>query len=233
MARKRRIELYEETKDDIKRVARQLMVERGTNGLSMRAIAKELEMTAPALYHYYTKQDDLITALIVDAFRALGDAVEASSQQTIGQSAGARLLHGAIAYRQWALEHPVDFQLIYGNPIPGYVAPAEVTIPASAYSLTGLTRLVAEALHSDEWDLQAPYDVIPPSVEAGIRRVLELNNLDEHLVMPLYLSSILWVQLHGMIMLEMFRHLPPVIGDMEAFFRQQSINLLQTMGLKI
>lgn len=232
MARKRQVERYEETKEDIKRIARQLMAERGTNGLSMRAIARELEMTAPALYHYFAKQDDLITALIVDAFHALGDVVEASSKATEAQCSGVRLMEGAIAYRQWALDHPVDFQLIYGNPIPGYVAPAEVTVPASAYSLAGLTRLVHEALISDEWKLQPPYDEIPPSVEAGIRNVLVNGGFPDKLLRALYLGSILWVQLHGMITLEMFQHLPPVVGDMETFFRQQTINLLRTMGLK-
>jgi len=233
MARKRKIELYEETKEDIKRVARQLMAERGTNGLSMRAIARELEMTAPALYHYFAKQDDLITALIVDAFRALGDAVEASMQATAGQAPSKRLLAGAFAYRQWAFDYPIDFQLIYGNPIPGFSAPAEITVPASAYSLAGLTRLVHEALISDEWTLHPPYDEIPPSVETGIRHVLEQGGFPADLLQALYLGSILWVQLHGMITLEMFGHLPPVVGDMDTFFQQQTFNLLRTMGLTI
>ena len=43
-----------------------------------------------------------------------------------------------LAYREWAIAHPVDFQLIYGNPIPGYDAPAEITVPLARRPFDGL-----------------------------------------------------------------------------------------------
>ena len=78
MARPRREAAHPNIAAAIKSVARQQMSERGTAGLSLRAIARELEITAPAIYNYYPRLDDLITALIVDAFQSLADAMQAS-----------------------------------------------------------------------------------------------------------------------------------------------------------
>lgn len=232
MGRKRQIELYEETRQDIKRIARELMAQRGTNGLSMRAIARELEMTAPALYHYYENQDALITALIVDAFDALAVAVQDVRDALADESAGVRLLGALNAYRQQALAHPVDFQLIYGNPIPGYAAPPEITVPASTRSLRGLVTCVYEALQAGEWVPQSPYDQIPEETEAQLKQVLEETGAPPDLLTALYLGTIGWSHLHGIITLEMFRHLPPVVGDMDSYFEQQMVNLLRVMGLR-
>ena len=67
-----------DTITQIKAVARQQMAEHGTAGLSLRGIAREMGITAPAIYNYFPRLDDLITALIVDAFTALADAMEAA-----------------------------------------------------------------------------------------------------------------------------------------------------------
>ena len=104
----------------IKAVARQQMAEHGTAGLSLRGIAREMGITAPAIYNYFPRLDDLITALIVDAFTALADAIEAAESAVQSEACGPKILASCLAYREWAIAHPVDFQLIYGNPIPGY-----------------------------------------------------------------------------------------------------------------
>ena len=98
----------------IKAVARQQMADHGTAGLSLRGIGREMGISAPAIYNYYPRLDDLITALIVDAFNALADAIEAAEAGTPGETCGQKILAMCLAYRQWAVEHPVDFQLIYG-----------------------------------------------------------------------------------------------------------------------
>jgi AcrR family transcriptional regulator len=120
----------QDTREEIKAFARQQMAAEGTAALSLRAIARDMEMTAPALYRYFPSREDLITALIVDAFNALADALEAADAAPTQQDYGSRLRAVLMAYRGWALEHPTDFQLIYGNPIPGYSAPRELTVPA-------------------------------------------------------------------------------------------------------
>jgi hypothetical protein len=45
-----------------------------------------------------------------------------------------RLRHQALAYRDWTLDQPTRFALIYGTPVPGYQAPAEIMQPTAERS---------------------------------------------------------------------------------------------------
>ncbi|MBC8078325.1 MAG: TetR/AcrR family transcriptional regulator, partial [Chloroflexales bacterium] len=162
----RRERQREATSDEIKQVARQQMAEEGTAGLSLRGIARQMGLSAPALYRYYPSRDELITALIVDAFHALGDATQAAQVHMHTSDYAGRFLAMTVGYRQWALDHPVDFALIYGNPIPGYHAPAEVTTPAVRRSTAPLVNLLNESWLAGA---MAPLDrAISPTVEAHL-----------------------------------------------------------------
>jgi AcrR family transcriptional regulator len=100
--------------------------------LSLRAIARELDITAPAIYNYYPDRDALVTALISDAFASLGASqVDAITALPKADHAG-RLVASGMAYRQWALAYPQRYQLIFGTPIPVYHAPEDITTPPAA-----------------------------------------------------------------------------------------------------
>lgn len=221
----------EGVREEIKRAARRLMAEHGTAGLSLRAIAREINMLPSGLYHYYGSLDDLITALIVDAFNALADALEAARETAAGPGSAAQLVAVLEAYRRWAMTHPIDFQLIYGNPIPGYAAPREITVPPVIRGFSVIVGLIENLLQSGVLEAAPPYDVIPPEIEARLQTLIERDGYPVS-ARALFLGVVGWTQLHGIIMLEMFNHLQPVIEDMETFYRAQVINLLKTMGLK-
>jgi len=57
----------------IKEAAWKQIAEEGAPALSLRAIARALQITAPAIYNYFPDRDALVTALIVDAFTSFGD----------------------------------------------------------------------------------------------------------------------------------------------------------------
>src|SRR5689334_23821717 len=114
----KRQEQRDATIEAIKNAARAQMAAEGTASLSLRAIARLLDVTAPALYRYFADRDDLITDLIVEAFNNLADAMEAAEAEVARDDYGGRLITALMAYRRWAMEHRTDFQLIYGNPIP-------------------------------------------------------------------------------------------------------------------
>lgn len=141
----RRGRLQEQTRDEIKAVARRQMAREGASALSLRAIAGEMGLTAPALYRYYPSRDELITALIVDAFHALGDVLEGARGTVVAEAHANQFVAMMHAYRAWALAHPAEFTLIYGTPIPGYHAPEVVTDPAVRRSLAPLLALLAAA----------------------------------------------------------------------------------------
>ena len=232
MARKRNEEQNAATAEAIKSVAHQLMAEEGTNGLSVRGIAKVLDITPPAIYHYFTSLDDLTTALIADGFNALADALEAAAEQSTAPSPGGKLLDVLLAYRQWSVDNPIAFQLIYGNPIPGYVAPTEATVPAVVRTFVVSVSFIEEALQTGELVPAAPYNQIPTVVEARLNELIAQGGYPIATV-SMYFAMILWTQMHGIIYLEIFNHIQYNVGDVAVFYETQIRNMLVTMGLNI
>lgn len=110
----------------IHQAARRQIAEVGGGGLSMRAVAREAGLVSSAIYRYHPTRAALLTAMIVESYgnldRALGRAARGS-----GATAWRSVAHGL---RDWARGAVHEFQLIYGTPIPGYVAPPE-TVPAA------------------------------------------------------------------------------------------------------
>jgi AcrR family transcriptional regulator len=215
----------------IKATARQQMAERGTAGLSLRGIGRELGITAPAIYNYFPRLDDLITALIVDAFTALADAIQTAESGVVSKTSGPKVIASCLAYRDWAIAHPVDFQLIYGNPIPGYVAPAEVTVPLARRPFDGLFRLFFEAFQTGELVVPAEYAPVPARIASHFATWLPKAGHDfPDALLCLLMSG--WARIHGMVMLELFEHLPPVVGDTAAFYRYELDAFLDRLGMK-
>jgi AcrR family transcriptional regulator len=223
MSRNRQIEQHAATRVEIKATARKLMADQGSAALSIRAIGREMQLTAPALYYYYPSREALITDLILDAFNALADALEAVRDAHAGQTAGRRLMHICLAYREWALAHPVDFALIYGTPIPGYQAPEDTTVPAATRAYVIIARLLDEALRTGELVPWAGRQELPGELRAALlAQTAPLEAAGVHLSLAAhYLTAVGWSRIHGVIMLELFEHIQPVVGDVAVFYRLQ------------
>lgn len=101
------------------------IAEAGASGLSLKAIAQQMGMTAPALYRYFASRDDLLTELVLAAYRDLAETVEAAAARTGDPTRQVRAVSGAL--RAWAVQAPQRYLLIYGTPVPGYTAPPEAT----------------------------------------------------------------------------------------------------------
>src|SRR4051812_26619181 len=141
-----RIEVTAAIKDE----ARRQLAAEGAAKLSLRAVARELGMVSSALYRYFPSRDDLLTALIIDAYDSVGEAAEAArdaAEEAGGDVAGPvrRWVAACEAVRRWALAHPHEYALIYGSPVPGYVAPDTTVPPASRVGLV-LIGIVRDAL---------------------------------------------------------------------------------------
>lgn len=135
---------------EIKNEARRQLAESGADGLSLRAVARSLGMVSSALYRYFPSRDDLLTALIIDAYNAIGDAAE-SAAPAQGARAGARGQWTALcrAVRAWALANPHEYALIYGSPVPGYRAPEATITPATRVPLA-FVQVLRDALAAGE-----------------------------------------------------------------------------------
>ncbi len=129
-----------ELTDEIKAVARRHLATDGSN-LSLRAVARDLGMASSAVYRYFASRDELLTALITDAYGSLADTAEAAPRP---DGFTDRWLAVSHAMREWALAHPHEWALIYGSPVPGYDAPQD-TATAAARVIMTLAGIVHEA----------------------------------------------------------------------------------------
>ena len=208
-----------EITEEIKAAARRQLAESGAAALSVRAAARELGMVSSAVYRYFPSRDALLTALIVDAFDAVGAAAE-QAVDNVGTGSGLavrwRALAGAV--RGWAIANPHDYALVYGSPVPGYEAPVDTVNPAGRVSMVML-RLVADAVESGEIDA-SPTGSVPRPVHADLANLRDLAGIaipDEVLARAL----LVWTGLFGAISYELFGHLHGVIDSYDAFFDHQ------------
>src|SRR5947208_4213908 len=142
----RRERLRAETTAEIKKVALELMASGGPDAITLRAIAREMGMTANAIYGYFATRDDLVTALINEVSTALADALDAAWEATSAKEPASRIRAWAHAFRDWSLANPQGFRLIFGDPVPGYQAPEGGPAPdATRRICTGVTALAAVA----------------------------------------------------------------------------------------
>lgn len=222
----RRDKLREIARDEIKELAWRQMAENGTAALSLGGIARAMELTPSALYRYYGSRDELITALIVDAYTRLADALDASA---VGHPAGdyaGRVLVTSLAYRAWALEHPVDFLLIFGNPIPGYHAPAEQTVAAASRVFAAFLSALQEAYEAGSLQPNAEHRAL--AARAGGEKPPGQRKSIDALVS--YVGITGWTKIHGMVILELTGHLQG-IADKEAFYRSECVLWARNVGL--
>src|SRR5574341_2541245 len=125
----------------IKVTAWKQIAEYGAPALSLRAMARELKITAPAIYNYFPDRDALVTALIIDAFTSFGDSQLEARDSIPEEDLTGRFRAIGIAYRNWAHIYPQRYQLIFGTPIPGYEAPLMEVLPSSARSISALVSV--------------------------------------------------------------------------------------------
>ena len=121
--------------EEIKAAARAQLAERGAAALSVRHVARDLGMSSSGMYRYFASRDDLLTALIIDAYDALGEAVERADAAVDRADLFGRWWAAASAVRTWARARPQEYGLVYGSPVPGYTAPQETVGPASRVPL--------------------------------------------------------------------------------------------------
>ncbi|WP_031088454.1 TetR/AcrR family transcriptional regulator [Streptomyces sp. NRRL WC-3549] len=211
----------------IKEEARRQLAADGAAKLSLRAVARELGMASSALYRYFPSRDDLLTALIIDAYDAVGEAAEAARATPRGSTGphAARWTAVACAVREWALAHPHEYALIYGSPVPGYSAPQDTVGPASrvGFVLIGLAR---DAVLTDGLAVPKTSDELRPETE---RMAADLAPDLPPAVMAALIAA--WAQLFGLISFEVFGQFHGVVGARDAFFRQAAHDLARSVGL--
>ncbi|MEU0455316.1 TetR/AcrR family transcriptional regulator [Streptomyces sp. NPDC006129] len=216
-----RIEVTAAIKDE----ARRQLAAEGAAKLSLRAVARELGMVSSALYRYFPSRDDLLTALIIDAYDSLGESAEAAHRAAAESGPRQRWITVCEAVRAWALARPHEYALIYGSPVPGYTAP-ETTVPAAARVGNLLFGILRDAYRG--------LGLARPSLPAELRPEAERMAADLAPDLPPETVTALvaaWAQLYGLVGFELFGQFNRVVEDRETFFRHAAGQLAQGVGL--
>jgi len=202
-------------------IGRDHLAEHGAAGLSLRAVTRDLGMVSSAVYRYVANRDELLTLLLVDAYGAQADAVDAAVASAADQRWHDRVLAAAHAFRAWAVAEPSRYALLYGSPVPGYAAPAEVTNEPGTRVIGVLLGLVAEGVaRGDVPDRPAPHDP-PEPLSSELRALGAEVGLDIH---PAVLSraALLWSTVVGGTSLEVFgQYGPGAFRDPSQVYDQQ------------
>ncbi|MFJ9431266.1 TetR/AcrR family transcriptional regulator [Streptomyces sp. NPDC101490] len=216
-----RIEITAAIKDE----ARAQFAAEGAAKLSLRAVARELGMVSSALYRYFPSRDDLLTALIVDAYDAVGAAAELALAETTAQRPLDRWTAVCRAVRSWALAHPHEYALIYGSPVPGYSAPQDTVVPAARVGLA-LVGIVRRAQEGEGVALPPLPEALRP--EAARLAADIAPDLPPALAVALVAA---WSQLFGLISFEVFGQFHRIVEDRDTFFATAARRLGQDVGL--
>jgi AcrR family transcriptional regulator len=204
--------------EEIKNEARRQIDQVGAQALSLRSVARRLDMVSSAIYRYFPSRDQLLTALIIDAYNALGEAVEMADAACSSDDFAARWQSGCRAVRTWALEHPQEYGLVYGSPVPGYQAPDDTVGPGSRVTLV-FARMIQDAARAGALSdgSTAPMDVTNVSKIIAPIRASEalMNDVADDVVVR---ALVAWTQLFGFVSFELYGHLVGVIEDADLFF---------------
>ncbi|MGW4394842.1 TetR/AcrR family transcriptional regulator [Amycolatopsis nivea] len=193
----------EQVREEVKSAALDQLAAGGAQAISINAIAKQLGVSGPALYRYFSSRDELLNVLVIDAYHDLRDAME-HALDTDAPDAEARIRLLAAAYRGWAREEPHRYELLFKAPFPGYDAHAKPLADAAR----ALMGVVLGVLHEPD-TAGKPYDN---------EEVLDARraNTENH-----QLAVALWSRLHGFVSLEIGGGFTAMGLDADALFETE------------
>jgi AcrR family transcriptional regulator len=212
--------------------AREHLAVFGAAGLSLRAVARDLGMVSSAVYRYFETRDVLLTALIVEAYDSLGVATERSVSSSARKPPRERWVKAAETIRGWALEHPQEYALLYGSPVPGYAAPQVTVVPGTRVSLA-LVQIVIDAhaaglLRGSTSTTSAI--ALSKTVNAEIKALSQVLATDVA-TSAVFATLLAWTQLFGLLSFELFGQTKGLVSDHAAFFRDAATAMASQIGL--
>jgi len=220
---------------EIKETARRVLVERGVDGLALRAVAREMGMTAPGLYRYFDSREDLVEHVVADLYDELADTLERVRDAADPSTPGHQLLEVSRAFRTWAVAHHAEFGLLFGSAGLGVLPedahdygerPSQV---AGARFGAVFAILVAQIYLERGFPVPADEDIDP-----NLRKQLEewCTKLPVPLplgVMHVFLSC--WIRLYGLVCMEIFGHLRFALHDAAPMFESELVALGTLLGI--
>ncbi|MFB9236077.1 TetR/AcrR family transcriptional regulator [Plantactinospora siamensis] len=218
-----------EMTDEIKATARRHLASDGAN-LSLRAVARDMGMVSSALYRYFASRDDLLTALIIDAYGGLGAAAEAADAAVADRAdLRGRWLSICHAVRDWALANPAEYALLFGSPVPGYAAPMD-TVTAASRTPATLVGVLVDGVRAGTLVEPDPADALPEVVRDDLMATMA-DFAPELSPTRIARAMLAWTSLFGVVSFELFGQFNNVVHARREFFDHQLRRLADQLGL--
>ncbi|MBO3747147.1 TetR/AcrR family transcriptional regulator [Streptosporangiaceae bacterium NEAU-GS5] len=229
MVETRRERVRAATTQEIVDSARRILVTEGREAVSLRAIARDMGMTAPALYRYFDGHENLIKHLCHVFQDELATVIEGEVGLIAGKDAGERLVVACRAFRRWSLDHPNEYGLLFGSPLPGVF---RTPMPKDAEAMTAHRfAAVFLMLFVELWRTR-PFR-LPEEVDP--RLIAQLTSFQQGFGGELPIECLVvfldcWVRLQGIVSLEVFGHLRFALTDAEPMFEMTLADLRERLG---
>ncbi|CAM3473754.1 TetR/AcrR family transcriptional regulator [Stackebrandtia soli] len=243
----RRARTRANTLAEIKATARRHLVEQGPSGISLRAIARDMGVSAPALYRYFPSLDALITQLCVDLYVELRDVMRAECDTLPEDALVERLVTAAKTFRRWAVEHRPEFTLMFASLAPGAViaspgcATAALDPETEPYkSILMFARIFGDMFervyHQSDAErgfaLRTPrIPELPPELHDELLRSSQAIGANVPIEFA-YTFQSFWIRLYGLVAMEVFGQLP-VVEQAEAMLDAELATMAEFLGATI
>lgn len=229
MALTRRERLRAATKKELIEAARRLLSEEGLEAITLRAIARDLGMTPPSIYHYFSNLEDLISHMVSGIYADVTDHVQAAARSH--ERPNESLFASARAFRSWAMDNPREYALIFGTPIPGFDVYEDTATSASGrrFGETFL-RLFLQLLESDALPV-VPDSEIDPALRDQLESYRRNLGVDDLPLGVLFAMVKCWERLQGCVSLEAFGHFRFVLQDAEPLFEDMLNEISRLWGI--
>lgn len=231
-AQTRRERLRAATLAEARTTARRLLVERGTAAVTVNAVAREMGLSGPALYRYFTGHDELVEAMITDFYQELGGAVAAARDLHADGLAGDRLLAMCRALRGWAVAHPAEFEWTFARPLResrGHLPDSPRQAAGVGFERAFLGEFAAL------WE-EAPYPVPDlADLEPSLRDQLVAYSARIDGALPpaaahVFLTT--WVRIYGLLCMEVLQQLDFAYTDVGPLFEEYLRGACSDLGLE-
>ncbi|MEV0618836.1 TetR/AcrR family transcriptional regulator [Nonomuraea sp. NPDC050404] len=225
----RRERVRQTTLAEIRAAARRLLIEQGPQAVTINAVAREMGMSGPALYHYFSGHEELVGAVTADFFRELIQVLESARDAYPRGEHGPRLMAACRAMRRWAIANPAEYRWVFASPITADRQPGSARELAGSDFEQVFLEEVTELWESRPFPVPAPEELDP-----SIREQLAAYAASAGVGLPVeaihvFLSC--WIRLDGLLCMEMLNQLDFFYSDLEPVFEDCLREIAPKLGL--
>ncbi|QVQ52830.1 TetR/AcrR family transcriptional regulator [Spiractinospora alimapuensis] len=225
----RRQRLRAATVEEIRAAARDLLVTKGSAAVTINAVAREVGMSGPALYHYFANHDALISAVTTDFYRELAETLEGARDAVPAEEPMRRLLATCRALRGWATTHTAEFGWIFASPFgaANHGHDSERSQAGNRFERIFLDQFV-ELWRARPFPAPSP-DCVDPALHAQ-HVAYAARHGDRLPPAAVHVFLTCWTRIYGTLCMEMLHQLDFAYWNMTPVFEQTLHDLCATLG---